>query len=97
MEELICKNCGPQEAYLIEENGPHKQAICMTCSSHLGFLKKPPTQDLILFNGKWKGSMIKDINDLPYLEWFVLDKTNFPAKYKEAAKMRISDIKEANK
>lgn len=69
--ELICPKCFSTNNK-IRENGPHLQAICAECETHIKFVSKPLTRDgvanSVMNFGKFKGKMLKDI-PTDYLQW----------------------------
>lgn len=96
-KELICKKCGPTFDYSVIQNGPHNQAKCNKCNSHLAFVKKSilseDSDSLIIYFGRHKGKMIKEVDDIEWLIWSLSNVDTLNIRYKIAIQNRIDDIK----
>lgn len=66
MEELICPNCGPTEDYRTEKKSGQNTAWCNKCSA---YIKNIPQGEPAFYVGKYKGKLVSEIEDMPYLKW----------------------------
>jgi predicted amidophosphoribosyltransferase len=63
--QIVCR-CGSVDDYRIIDKANNKMAYCNDCNA---FIKNIPYKDPAFYFGKYKGHLIKTIEDLNYLEW----------------------------
>lgn len=91
MEELICANCGPiGTEYYTELKSGQNVARCNKCDRFIKNL--PQGGEAVLYLGKYKGTAVKDIEDLPYLKWAKDGMTTLKPKIKDAIQKRIDQL-----
>lgn len=90
METLICRNCGPIEDYYTELKSGQNTAWCSKCDA---FIKNIPysTAAPTFYFGKYKGKLVTEVEDMPYLKW-VLDDIKPKPKMKQAIEAHIANF-----
>lgn len=90
MESLACPKCSSL-IYVVVENGPHHEAKCADCDTHIKFVAKPLTASACANYefpfGKWKGVKLSDIPE-DYLQW-AQHTMAMPNKIKEKIKFHL--------
>lgn len=87
MPPVICR-CGSVDNYRTEKKSNNLVAYCNVCDA---YIKNIPHADPTLYVGKYKGTPIKDIDDLSYLEWAIKTLT-LSNPQKEAIQSTISRL-----
>lgn len=82
-----CK-CG-SEKYHTETRSIHLAAICDSCGSHIKFIAQNEPQFYI---GKYKGWKVAEMQDLPYMEWYIAN-VKCSGTFKQALIERIESVK----
>jgi hypothetical protein len=91
MEELICPKCGPIETeYYTELKSNNLVARCNKCGSFIKNIAQGT--EPVLYVGKHKGKAVKDIDDLPYLKWAIVNMTTVKPKIKYAIQKQIDHL-----
>lgn len=91
MEELICPHCVPiGTEYYTESKSNQNVARCLKCNTYIKNLSQ--NTEPTLYVGKYKGTAVKDIEDLPYLKWAVVGMTTLKQKIKDAIQKRIDQL-----
>jgi len=86
--QLTCKKCGLINDYRVEIKGVHHTAYCNGCDAYIKNVSYQPPQ---FFFGKYKGTLIADCKDVPYMKWCVKEGV-VKASIKRAVEDRISEI-----
>lgn len=84
-----CK-CG-SSSYYTKQNGPHTTAYCSGCDS---YIKNIATSKPAFYIGKYKGTIIEEVNDLGYLKWARENMTSLNPRQLEAVIARIHSLTE---
>lgn len=85
MEMLYCKNCDRKVLPYTILKGNNNVARCTNCNTHLGNIGYA---EPALHFGKYKGTLIKDVEDVDYLQW-VLRKVKISPRLRNAINERI--------
>ena len=90
MEEIFCRNCGLVGDYHTVMKSGQNTAWCNGCSRFIKNISqgKPPT----IFFGKYKGTLVSEMQDVSYLEWLIKANVASP-KLIDPIKDRISELK----
>jgi len=88
MEDVTCRRCGSINNYSTSTSGKHLRADCKKCGEYIKFL---PHEAPKFYFGKYKGSTIREVDDLEYLKWAVKANT-LKGRSKEAATIRIEQL-----
>lgn len=87
MEDLKCPKCGTINDYYTELKANNNVARCGKCDT---FIKNIPYQtEQTFFFGKYKGTKVKDVEDMGYLKW-VLANTKQTEMMRKAISEQIS-------
>lgn len=56
---------------IFKDGTKHIEKICLKTGKHLGFVKSKSNADFVIYRGKYKGKMLKEIavDDWDYLLW----------------------------
>jgi len=88
MQDLLCPKCGDIGTdYYTEMKANNNVARCMKCDT---FIKNiPQGKEPTFFFGKYKGHPVKDVEDMSYLRWVLLN-LKLTDTMKEAVKKQIT-------
>lgn len=90
--EIVCKNCGSVDDYRIEKKSNQQCAYCNGCDK---FIKNIPYRSqTIIYFGKYKGTDINEITDVPYMQWMYDNVSKLNEAQKQALNNRINLLKE---
>ncbi len=87
MENIFCKKCGVADNRL-EKKGIHVGCYCNSCDAWIKWIQ---VEEPKLHFGKYKGQLVSEIPDVPYLKW-ALANTRMSITLKKAVSERISHI-----
>jgi hypothetical protein len=90
--ETICKQCGLVNNFIVKQNGPHITAYCNGCGAYIKNL--PQQQEPKFYFGKYKGKLIKEVEDKNYLEWALINVDNLSEQQRKAIREKINFINE---
>lgn len=85
---ITCFKCGLIDDYRTEKKANNLVAYCNGCDS---YIKNIPYATPTLHFGKYKGSEIKDIEDVGYLQW-VINNVKLSEVIRHAVNERISSL-----
>jgi len=88
--EIVCKNCGSINDYRTEMKSGQNVAHCNSCGKYIKNIPYNPHPKL--YFGKYKDKLIKDIEDLNYLQWLI-DSNVLKANTRQAVIDRIAQLK----
>lgn len=88
--EIVCKNCGSVNDYRTEMKNGQNVAHCNACGKYIKNIPYNPHPKL--YFGKYKDRLIKDIEDLNYLQWLI-DGNVLKANTRRAVIDRIAQLK----
>ena len=95
MDTLFCKKCNSEQEYYDTPNPPHVGAYCGFCDSWIKWLPqqvKHPT-NVVLYFGKYKGTIIKDCTDTNYMQWIINNVDDLKPNIELALLLRIKELK----
>ena len=93
MEDITC-SCGSVNDYCLTVSGPHQRANCNQCDAFIKFVSQG--KEPCLYFGKYKEVPIKDIEDIPYLQWALIN-VKMKDKIRQAITNQISTYKHLSK
>ena len=67
MEQVICKGCGSIDRYTASLKSNNLVAYCDDCGMFIKNIPQGKPQEFHF--GKYKGILVKECNDLPYMKW----------------------------
>ena len=88
--EIICNQCRLVNQYEVKVNGPHVTAYCSKCGGYIKNL--PQLQEPKMYVGKYKGWLIKDIQERDYLEWALLNIDSLKENQRKAIREQLQSI-----
>lgn len=88
MEDIVCTHCGLINDFRVERKANNDVAYCNGCDR---YIKNIPHSEPAFYIGKYKGTPIKDIEDMGYLKW-ALKEMKLTANMRTAIQKRISEF-----
>lgn len=86
MKDVICRQCGCINEYYTEQKANNLVAYCNHCKS---FIKNIPHAKPALHFGKYKGTLVEEVQDGQYLNW-VLANIKLTESYRTAIANRLN-------
>lgn len=90
MKQITCTKCGLVDDYTIVPKANNHMAYCNGCDSWITNL---PYEKPKFYFGKYKGKLIADVEDLPYMEW-MLSNVKLAVSMRDAIRERINILLE---
>lgn len=90
--DIVCKRCGTVNNYTVEIKSNNHCAYCNQCG---GFIKNLPYAEPSFYFGRYKNIKVSDVDDVPYLQWFIDNIKDIKDTFREAIQDQINSTKKA--